>query len=311
VAAGVLGAALGPAAGGVLTELIAWESIFLVQVPVALATAVAVRGVRSEPLAARSGWPQIPANAALLLLSGGLVGALFLLVLLLVAGWGMSPAAAGVAVTVTPAAALLASRLERRSTGVGVASGVVLVAGGLAALAFLPRAGWVWTVAPQILLGAGLGIAIPALTEAALRNRPDRVLHGGWTIASRHAGVVVGLVLLAPVLTDALERNQEEATRAGVAVVLDSRVGAFDKLGIARDVLEEVEDAKSRGDLPRVEPVFEDRDDDEEHRDLATALQDQLDRAVTAAFARPFLLGVALALAALVPAVLVGRRELA
>ena len=33
VAAGVLGAAFGPSAGGVLTETLGWESIFLVQVP--------------------------------------------------------------------------------------------------------------------------------------------------------------------------------------------------------------------------------------------------------------------------------------
>ena len=43
VAAGVLGAALGPAAGGVLTQLLGWESIFLVQVPLALALLLAVR----------------------------------------------------------------------------------------------------------------------------------------------------------------------------------------------------------------------------------------------------------------------------
>ncbi len=52
VAAGVLGAALGPAAGGILTQLLGWESIFLVQVPLALCTLVAIRGVstRSPPV---------------------------------------------------------------------------------------------------------------------------------------------------------------------------------------------------------------------------------------------------------------------
>ena len=48
VAAGVLGAALGPAAGGILTQLLGWESIFLVQVPLALVTLVAVRGVQLD-----------------------------------------------------------------------------------------------------------------------------------------------------------------------------------------------------------------------------------------------------------------------
>jgi MFS family permease len=312
VIAGVLGAALGPAAGGILTELLGWESIFLAQVPLALVPLVALRGVTVPARRAQLGWPHLRANTALLLLSGGLVGALFLLVLLLVEGWGMSPAAAGLVVTVLPVAAISAGRFFRGSSTVGlrIASGVVLVAGGLAALAFLPRAGWAWTIPPQILVGVGLGVSLAALTEIALAGREDKVVHGGWTLAARHAGVVVGLLLLAPVLSDALERNRDDAVRAGTAAVLDSRVSALDKLGLAQDVLGEVDDAQERGELPRVDPVFEDRPDDEEHRELAAALQDQLDRAVTAAFARPFLLAVALALAALVPVLLLGGMTL-
>ena len=36
----------------------------------------------------------------------------------------------------------------------------ILVAGGLAALALLPRSSWGWTVPPQLLVGAGLGLAL-------------------------------------------------------------------------------------------------------------------------------------------------------
>jgi len=43
-------AALGPAAGGILTELLGWESIFLAQVPVAVAASVC--GVSVDVLAA-------------------------------------------------------------------------------------------------------------------------------------------------------------------------------------------------------------------------------------------------------------------
>ena len=50
VAAGVFGAALGPAAGGVLTEVLGWESIFLAQVP--LARPAAGRRARARPAAA-------------------------------------------------------------------------------------------------------------------------------------------------------------------------------------------------------------------------------------------------------------------
>jgi predicted MFS family arabinose efflux permease len=311
VAAGILGAVLGPAAGGILTELLGWESIFLVQVPLALIPLVAVLGLSGAALAARPGRPHLTANAALLALSGGLVAALFLLVLLLVAGWGMSPAAAGVAVTVMPAAALVAAR-RASPTAVDrtrIAAGVVLVAGGLAGLAFLPRAGWAWTVPPQILVGAGLGLSLAPLTARGLEGARDRIVHGGWVLAARHAGVVLGLLLLAPVLTDALERNEEVALRAGTAEVLDSRIPPLDKLDLAQDVLAEVDDAEQRGELPDIDNVFEDRPDDDEHHDLLESLRNQLDRAVTDAFSGPFLLAAGLALAGLVPVALLRNGE--
>ncbi len=310
VTAGIVGAALGPAAGGVLTQLLGWESIFLVQVPVALVLLLALRGLEARPLPAPAGRPQVLANAALLLVSGGLVAALFLIVLLLVDGWGMSPAAAGLVVTVMPAAAIVVARFRPRSLGTrtAVASGVILVAGGLAALAFMPRAGWAWTIPPQILVGAGLGLALAGLTELALGGRPDQVVHGGWTLAARHAGVVLGLLLLAPVLTTALEESREEAIRAGAAQVLDSRIPPLDKLRVAQDVLDEVARANEAGELPDVQRAFEDRPDEEEWRELVSGLQEQLDRAVTSAFSGPFLLAAALALAALVPLALVRRR---
>ena len=306
VAAGVLGAAFGPAAGGVLTETLGWESIFLVQVPLTLVPLVALRGVSARPLRAPAGRPHLTANTALLLLSGGLVAALFLLVLLLVSGWGMSPAAAGLVVTVMPLAAIAAARLSPRAVGIGMrtATGVILVAGGLAGLAFLPHAGWAWTIAPQLLVGAGIGLALAALTERAVAGRAEQVVHGGWTLAARHAGVVLGLLLLAPVLTAALDRNEDEAVRAGVAEVLDSRIPAIEKLRLAQDVLDQVDSAGGNGELPDVGAAFEDRPSSQEYRDLLSGLEDQLQRAVTNAFSGPFLLAAALALSALVPVAL-------
>jgi MFS family permease len=310
VAAGVLGAALGPAAGGILTQALGWESIFLAQVPLALAVLLAVRGLTARPLPTPAGRPHLSANAALLLLSGGLVAALFLLVLMLVDGWGMTPAAAGLVVTAMPLAAIAAARLAPRAVGVGLrtASGTLLVAGGLAGFGFLPRAGWAWTIPPQLLVGAGLGLALAALTERAVAGRGEQVVHGGWTLAARHAGVVLGLLLLAPVLTTALDRNEQVALRAGTAEVLDSRIAPLDKLRLAQNVLDEVDRAQEAGELPRVAAVFEDLPSSDEYAELLSALEDQLDRAVTDAFSDPFLLAAALALAALVPVAL-GRGE--
>lgn len=309
VAAGVTGAALGPAIGGILTELFGWESIFLAQVPVALATLFAVRGLEAHRTPEPAERPHLSANAALFLLSGGLVAALFLLVLLLVDGWGMSPALAGLVVTVMPIAALLAARLAARAGApvMRMAAGVVLASGGLAALALLPRSSWAWTVPPQLLVGAGIGLALVALTERAVAGRGGPVVHGGWTLAARHGGVVFGLVLLAPMLTSALDRNEQNALRAGAAVVLDSRIPPLEKLGVAQSVLAVVDEAGSK-QRPDLDAAFADRPGTDEYRSLLSGLREELDSAVTNAFSGPFFVAAALALLALVP-VWLGRGE--
>lgn len=306
--AGVAGAALGPALGGILTETLGWEAIFLAQAPLSVVTLLACWRLRVRPLVEPAGRPNVPANLALLLVSGALTAALFLLVLLLVDGWHISPAAAGLVVTVMPAAAIATSAVATRigSLATRAASGCVLVAGGLTALGVLPGSAWWWTVAPQLLVGAGLGLTLSALTERALQGRSPQAVHGGWTIAARHGGVVVGLLLLTPVFTAALDRNEERALRAGAAAVLDSAIPPLEKLGVAQDVLAIVRAADR--EVPDVRRAFDDRPDDEEYRTLEEQLVSELDRAVTAAFSRPFLLAALLALAALVP-IAVARRE--
>ena len=314
--AGVFGAALGPAAGGVLTQLLGWESIFLVQAPLALAPLAALAGLRSaaRPLPRTAGRPHVPANLALLLGSAALSAALFLLVILLVNGWALDPATAGLVATVMPVAAILAPRIARRrigSTPVQAGSGLLLVSGGLAALGILPHAGWVWTVAPQVLVGAGLGLTIAALTSQALRGRSPQAVHGGWTIASRHAGVVLGLVVLTPLFAHQLDRNEIEAKRAGAAILLDSQVPPLDKLRVAEDVLRTIDRADGR--LPDVRSAFAGRfqgPSAPEYRRVAAQLQDELERAVTSAFGWPFLLASGLAFLG-VGAVALGRREAA
>ena len=101
-------------------------------------------------------------------------------------------------------------------------------------------------------MGTGIGLALAALTERAVAGRAEQIVHGGWTLAARHAGVVLGLLLLAPVLTSALDQSRDEAVRAGAAEVLDSRIPALDKLRVAQDVLDEVDKAEKRGELPDV-----------------------------------------------------------
>jgi hypothetical protein len=248
--------------------------------------------------------PDVRSLVALAFLGAGLTAALFLLVLLLIAGWRHDPLTAAAAVSFMPVAALLASRaaphVDARIRG---AAGAVLVAGGLAALSILPAAELGWTVAPQLFVGAGLGLSLGPLTEAALHGRRPQVLHGGWTIAARHAGVVVALALLTPIFTADLEREDSRAKEAVVAHVLDSPIEPTTKVALGLELADRLDAAD--GEVPDPGPAFAAaRPAPEEAADYARLeadVDDELDRAATSAFERSFRMGALLALFALVP----------
>lgn len=320
-AAGAFGAALGPGIGGLLTELISWQSIFFVQVPIAVVCGAALLGParleRSrEQLAAElepAGRPHLAANAALALVSAALAAALFLIVLLLIEGWRLSPIGAAAAVTVMPVCALAAAPIASRvSSAAGrAAAGVILVAGGLAGLGLLPEASVLLTLPPQALVGAGLALTLSALTEAALAGRSTQAIHGGWTIAARHAGVVAGLLVLTPVFTADLDTERANAEQAGIAALLDADVSPGSKLALASSIADRL---AAEGDkVPVIGPAFDPLPTDPAERtatiDLRDGIQSEVDSAATAAFSASFLIAAAFALAALIPIGLAGRRE--
>jgi MFS family permease len=321
-AAGATGAALGPAVGGLLTELVSWQSIFLFQAPVAIAAAVpilavarheAATGVVSQELRA-AGRPHLLANLALAMISAAIAAALFLLVLLLIEGWRLSPIGAAFVVSAMPLAALAGARLGERvpSARARAASGAILVAGGLGGLALLPKALIVLTLPPQVMVGVGLALVLSALTETALAGRAPQAIHGGWTISARHAGVVVGLLALTPIFTADIAQQRHDAIDAGTAVILDSRVPPLTKIDLAQRLESRLEE--ERGRVPTIGPAFEPLPEDPEERDqvvqLREELQDQLDRGATHAFSASFGLAALLGLLALIPIGFARRVEL-
>jgi MFS family permease len=289
-AAAAIGAAAGPALGGTLTQVFDWRAIFVAQAPVALAAIVAAVKADDVPLRTR-GIGRADATAAVALISGALVGALFLAVVLLVEGHGFSPLAAAGMVSILPVAALV---VRRRFPSTSVAAGVVMLAGGLALFSVAPGSIAV-NVAALVACGAGLGACLPPTSEDA----------GISGVASRHAGIVLGLLLLAPMLNDDLSHNADSAKTKGIVLVLKAPVPLLDKIPLTIDLYRALR-ASGHGKLPDFTSAFEKaRRNDAGAVPKLDALQQSLDRvqrdAISMSFKRPFAVAALLALLALVP----------
>lgn len=310
--AGTIGIAVGPAIGGLLTELLDWQSIFLLQIPLLLLIPVATAVRLQEPEPGPDGPLDLRPEVGLALLSAGLTGALFLLVILLTEGWGLSPIAAAATVSAIPAATWAARWVAHRAGPPASAAlaGGIAVAGGLAALGVLPGASWALTLQPQVLIGIGLALALPVLTIAALGGRDPRGARASATIAARHAGIVAGILILAPLLSAQLTAKQTEATDAATAALLDAPLPADTKVSLATALGERIESADGR--LPEIGPAFDsvapEPGDEGAYAQLEADIQDQLERAATSAFSIPFLAAALLAALALIPIARLGTR---
>lgn len=241
IAAAVFGTAAGPALGGALTQAFDWRAIFLAGAPVAFGAACAL--IRLPPIlpsnggleadASTHGAPTIQrglAAVALALTAAALSAVLFLLVLLLVLGWGLSPLAAAGLLTLLPASAAGAARVGGAAQD-RAALGCLLLGGGVLALAFVPRPSPWWLLAPELLAGCGIGLALPALAGELLPERT--AAQAGRLLALRHAGIALTLVALAPLITAQLAHAEQHGRLLGVAALLDSPLDPGQKLALA------------------------------------------------------------------------------
>jgi predicted MFS family arabinose efflux permease len=304
--AAAVGAALGPAVGGLLTEALDWRAIFAFQAPVALAALVTGwRAAReTERPDSSHGRIDLRSNAGLALISGALVGALFLVVILVIEVWGLSPASAALLVSVLPATTVAAGPLARGAAlRPSAVAGAILVAGGLAGVALLPERSVVWLALALALVGAGLGIAGERLSEAALAS--EAIEPAAWSVAARHLGLVVGLVLVAPMLSTGIDRGADRASEAGAGVVLDAPIAPRAKLQLGLDIARALESAP-RASVPDFRPAFAAaRDRDAGQAAALTATERRLGDRVRAVLERGFRpslwVCVALALLACLP----------
>jgi Major Facilitator Superfamily len=305
ISAAVYAAAVGPAVGGALTQAFSWQAIFVFQVPIALAGAIAVFAGPARPAemaeeaapSERFAWRPALALGAV---SASLSAVLFLLVLLLVAGWNIRPLAAATAVTVIPLAALAGARIEGDDK-TRAAVGCVLVGGGVLALAWLPTASLWWTVVPQLLAGVGMGMSLTAIGGGLLPERTPQDAARLLTI--RYAGVALILAIAAPIAANQLTDATEKAREQGVALVLDASLPPQDKVKLAPSLLAGVESDQPRAGLRKA--IAKERTgfsgaELETYDELGQRADDTLITAVGNAFRAPFVIaGIAGFLAAL------------
>jgi Major Facilitator Superfamily len=304
-AAAVLGAAAGPALGGILTELFDWRAIFLVQAPIGLLAAVSFVGKRAVPAPAQSGpEPAVPDRIelgpaiALALVSAALSAVLFLLVLLLVSGWSLSPLEAALVVAIVPASALVGTRVPGDPRVLATA-GCALVGAGVLALAFLPSASVAWTVLPQILAGLGMGLALTSLVGPLLPERTPA--QTASLLAIRHGGITLALLVLAPIAAAQIDDSVAETTERGAALVLDAQLGPLDKIELATAVTADLDPVDPRETLRRslddaARSIGDDPESAAAYDELAERADETLIEGINGAFAIAFLITGALGL---------------
>ena len=178
--------------------------------------------------------------------------------IMLIEGWGLSPGEAALVVTAMPLAALVAGRWARARHRLAPAlPGSVLLAGGLAALGLLPGAARSGRSrrSSRSARGSGCRSARSSASWPTPTARARSAARPSWTIAARHAGIVLGLLILTPIFTADLNGAQRPAELAGVAHLLDAPISLKPKIALARSLSAEVQDTADQ-ELPDLDAGF-------------------------------------------------------
>src|SRR5262249_11767362 len=171
---------------------------------------------------------------------------------------------------------------------------------------FLPAARAGWAAPALFACGLGLGLLSSVLGLAAVPPSEPGVRAATLSIAARHAGFVLGLAVIAPVLSATLNEGAREAAKATTATILDAPISLRTKVSLALEMRDLVADAP-RGRVPDVTKPFDDRGaatDANMHATRESVLSDIRDT-VTRGFRSSFLIAALFgALAAFAAAVL-------
>jgi Na+-transporting NADH:ubiquinone oxidoreductase subunit NqrB len=168
------------------------------------------------------------------------------------------------------------------------------------ALAVLPGAAAGWVVAPEVLAGVGMGMALPALAGELLPERTPG--QAAWLLAARHAGITLALLLIAPVAAAQLDGAVADVRERGAALILDAKLPPLDKLELAGPLVADLDPVDPRDALRAAldaqAPRFaDDPEQRREYAELTERADETLVSGIEDGFRIAFVIAGALALA--------------
>ncbi len=266
------------------------------------------------------------ASTAIMTVDTALMGTSFMLVIFMIAMMDYTELKAGLAIAVLPAAVLVLTPVagwltDRVGPRLPAVAGALVAAAGLVALGHLARTDPVGSVLwRSALVGAGIGLSLPALLAAGMSAVPGGVKGAGSGMlnTARQLGFLLGVAILVAVFAHTMNGAVNEAADQGQALTRgDAGLSqpVKDRLVAALDQARTIDATAGMSELRRVaHPIAEDIGDEVgffEGLALLT-LKDRLENLlwdeVAAAFRWPFYVAaVAAALGALAGAFLPRR----
>ena len=143
---------------------------------------------------------------------------------------------------------------------------------------------------------------LPAFRGSSRRTKDPRRRHSGGAVYRQSLDWVRqgGLLILTPIFTGDLVDQQNAAELAGTRLILDSSLSLSQKVSLGSAIVAQVSSA-SVTRPPNLHPAFQQAGDSPQVHQLESAIQDQIERAVTHAFSSSFLVASLLALLAALP----------
>ena len=204
------------------------------------------------------------ASTSLLLFGVGMMGTLFMIVLLFVNLWNYTELEAALAITpvavtamlVSPLVGRFANRWQPRAFGVPA---LIVTALALFALAGLPAEPNFWSACWRLaLLGLGVGAMVPAVTIGSMGSIRGQELGLGSGIVnmSRQVGFAIGVALFVAVFTGAIDNRVADARKEVAALERDSALSAAQKASLEKQAFADPKNPFADRPAPRT-PVEE------------------------------------------------------